>query len=142
MASSLDILRPSPCPTNELSSVGPLAKDLENKSRILIQKDWSHPDIQQNIQSSWPPEQPWNTSIRNQQSLLHHIDAFELEIVSVSAEVKEDEGRASVSMLIALPEDENGLGRETIAVLHWKLMGGLWKCYEQTASFGIPSFGI
>lgn len=137
MASSLEILRPSPSPTNETHSIGSLAKDLEDKSSTLIKlmskRDWSHPDVQQYIDSStWLPQQPFTVSGK----------AAEPEIISVSAEVREEEGRASVWMLIALPNDTHGLERESIAVMQWKLTGGSWKCYEQTASYGGSSFGI
>lgn len=85
-------------------------------------------------------------SQQGQQLLFRHLinpsNGVELDILNISADVREEEGRASVSMLINLPKNTRGLGREIIAVMQWRLTAGVWKCYEQTASYGGSNFGI
>lgn len=66
----------------------------------------------------------------------------ELDVVGMSTEVKEKEGRASVWMLLALPDDDTGSVQESVIVLQWKTDGGRWMCYEQSALRGGSGFGI
>lgn len=158
MVSSLDILRPSPSSTIEdldSNPVGSLAKDLEDKSSTLIglmsRGDWTHPDIERYIDSNWVANQPWINPTPGRQVCCERFSSFdqifiggktgELEVISVSADVNEAEGRACVWMMLAL-KDANDVKRERITAMQWKITGALWKCYEHNALCELSGFCV
>ncbi|CZT20498.1 uncharacterized protein RCC_06358 [Ramularia collo-cygni] len=150
MATSLEILRPSPSPVKELNPVGTLARDLEDRSSTLIKlialQDWEHPDIERYLDPASLANQSRKSSSRARKACCDRSTIAgigpELKILSVSTEVEEDEGQASVWMLLSLPRDVHGLVREIITIMQWRIDAGRWKCYEQTAPQAGSGFGI
>lgn len=114
--------------------------------KLIADRDWSHPDVERYLDSSLLESQARKGAARSRQAYFDQNilagKASEVEIMSVSTEVKEEEGRASVWMLVGLSNDPHDHVRESITVMQWRIDGGRWKCYEQTALRDGSGFGV
>lgn len=140
MASSLEILRPTPshrAPSHRPSqSASTTARDLETRSvavsRALLLRDPSHPILKANLTADFASEDQTNRRERV---------PFGIEVITVSANVDEERGRASVWVLFRESDlRSGGLSGENVSVLSWWRERGVWRCWRQSAVRGVSGF--
>lgn len=140
MASSLEILRPSPShrTPNHRPSTTPstTTRDLETRSiavsRALLLKDPSHPILKSNLTADFTSEEQTNRRDRV---------PVGIEVITVSANVDEERGRASVWVLFRESDlRSRGLSGENVSVLSWWRERGVWRCWRQSAVRGVSGF--
>ncbi|KAF2163149.1 hypothetical protein M409DRAFT_26594 [Zasmidium cellare ATCC 36951] len=138
MVSSLEILRPTPSlrtPTHRPThSPSKTAHDLETRSiaisRALLLSDPTHPVLKTNLTPDFTSEEP------NRSRTCVGID-----VITVSANVDEERGRASVWVLFRESDlTSGGLSGENVSVLSWWRERGVWRCWRQTAVRGVSGF--
>lgn len=142
MASSLEILRPTPShrtpthrPSTTPSSSTRTAHDLETRSiavsSALLLKDPTHPILKANLTADFTSEETINRS---------RVPCG-IEVITVSANVDEERGRASVWVLFRESDLRNGgLSGENVSVLSWWRERGVWRCWRQSAVRGVSGF--
>lgn len=146
MVSSLEILDPEPwVPMESKESNSTSATLLEQLSasmvRIFCDQDWSNPLLNHALPnfSAWIDHDEVRSTTLEEHIAFHKWmhnmhPGYVYEVETVSADVDEAKGLASVWATLRVTGHPLKIQRESVTILWWRRKAGQWRCYKQ---FGV-----
>lgn len=152
MATSLDILRPSPSPPAAIKSVDPSGREVESRAlkfaNLLCSRNFTDPLMKQLLVSDFKcqVELPGGRvgMVHSRSEFINHYTKHNgtrlLDVSNVTTEIDEKSGLGRVMLLLRIADSPRGIPQEAVSVLWWRRDKGAWRCYQQTGMRGVSGF--
>lgn len=152
LTSSLHILMPDPPVPNQPRRSGRARTraHLEGLTARLVdhvaKHEWDHEDFELLVAPDYAAyleyaEHPISRSLeeylQNYREFAAANPDYAIDIISISADVNEKKGLASVWMHLRVFGHPTAVWRESVTVVYWKRKLGKWTCYKQNGVRGV-----
>ena len=146
---SLEILRPVPSAPERCKERNATAVDLERATAVMLdiiaRRSWDDqrssfmaPNFQASVEHAGQRNiRSRDEYLRSFRDLVRAHKDYNVKLISISANVDEKNGTASVWMHVEISGDPESIRRENVSLVRWKRVQGCWECYKLDSVRGV-----